>query len=141
MSIESNKVMIRQFMERSFNHDDLAAVDTHLVATAVDHQEPTGTNFRTHLKQVITALRTAFPDLHFELHEVLAEGDVVAFRSTMTGTHLGPFQLGQSPQIPATGCPIRVAHMHFVRVVDGKGHDLWHLWDIPALMRQLRPAT
>ena len=134
---ESNKVVIRQFMERAFNQGDLTAVDTHMAAAAVDHQEPVNTNFCTHLKQVITALRTAFPDLHFELHEVLAEGDTVAFRSTMTGTHLGPLQLGPGPQLPPTGHSIRVAHMHFVQIIDGKGRDLWHLWDTPAMMRQL----
>ena len=134
---EANKVMIRQFMERAFNQGDLTAIDTHLAATAVDHQEPIATNFCVHLKQVITALRTAFPDLHFELHEMLAGDDMVAFRSTMTGTHLGPFQLGVSPQLPATGRSIQITHMHFVRIVDGKGHDLWHLWDTPAMMRQL----
>lgn len=137
MSAEFNKAVIREFMERAFNQGDLTAVDTHLAATSVDHQEPVDTNFCTHLKQVITALRTAFPDLHFELHEVLAEGNVVAFRSTMTGTHLGMLQLGPGSQLPPTGRPISVAHMHFVRLVAGKGQDLWHLWDTPTMMRQL----
>ena len=132
-----NKEVIRRFMERAFNQGDLAAVDEHLAPIAVDHQESPGTNFRTHLKQVITGLRRAFPDLHFELHEVLAEGDIVAFRSTMTGTHLGPLQLGPGPAVAASGHTVSVPHMHFVRVIDGKGYDLWHLWDTPAMMRQL----
>jgi len=137
MSTESNNAMIRQFMEQAFNQGDLTAVDTHLAASATDHQEPVNANFCTHLKQVITGLRTAFPDLHFELHDVLAEGDIVAFRSTMTGTHRGPLQLGPGPQLPPTGRSVHVAHMHFVRVVDGKGHDLWHVWDTPMLMQQV----
>ncbi len=77
-------------------------------------------------------LRTAFPDLHFEIHAMLSEGELVAFRSTMTGTHRGPFQ-GLLP----TGKQISVAHMHFVRFVNGKTSDLWHVWDIAGLMRQL----
>lgn len=142
MSLEANKLMIRQFMERAFNDGDLSAIDRHLASDAADHQEPVGAHFATHLKRVITALRTAFPDLHFEIHDMLAEGDIVAFRSTMTGTHHGPFQLGPSPQIAPTGHAIRVAHMHFVRIADGKGQDLWHLWDTPAMMQQLgvRPS-
>ena len=137
MAIESNKTMIREFMERAFNQGDLTAVDTHLAPTAVDHQSPINTNFCTHLKQMIMGLRTAFPDLHFDLEEVVAEGDIVAFRSTMTGTHHGPFRFGPHPPLPPTGRSIKVAHMHFVRVVEGKGHDLWHLWDTPAMMQQL----
>ena len=81
-------------------------------------------------------LRTAFPDLHFEIHDMLAEGELVAFRSTMTGTHRGPFQ-----GLPPTGKSISVAHMHFVRVVEGKTSDLWHVWDTAGLMRQLGTAA
>jgi len=132
MAFESNKAFVRNFMERAFNKGDLAIVDEVHAPNAVDHQEPPGTNFAAHLKAVITVLRTAFPDLHFEIHEMLADREIVAFRSTMTGTHLGVFQ-----GLPPTGKPIAVAHMHFVRMTDGKATDLWHVWDVAGLMRQL----
>ena len=132
MTTETNKFLARQFMERAFNEGDLTIVDEALAQDGIDHQEPLGTNFATHLKEVITMLRTAFPDLHFEIHAMLAEGELVAFRSTMTGTHQGPFQ-GLLP----TGKQISVAHMHFVRFVNGKTSDLWHVWDIAGLMRHL----
>jgi steroid delta-isomerase-like uncharacterized protein len=132
MTTETNKALTRQFMERAFNEGNLAIVDEALAQDGIDHQEPLGTNFATHLKAVITMLRTAFPDLHFEIHAMLAEGELVAFRSTMTGTHRGPFQ-GLLP----TGKQISVAHMHFVRFVNGKTSDLWHVWDMAGLMRQL----
>ena len=136
MITETNKAFVRHFMERAFNEGDLAIVDETHAPGAIDHQEPAGTDFATHLKAVITILRTAFPDLHFEIHELLAEGEIVAFRSTMTGTHLGPFQ-----GLPPTGKPISVAHMHFVRLLDGKTTDLWHVWDVAGLMRQLGVAS
>jgi steroid delta-isomerase-like uncharacterized protein len=132
MTTETNKFLARQFMERAFNEGDLTIVDEALAQDGIDHQEPLGTNFAAHLKEVITMLRTAFPDLHFEIHAMLAEGELVAFRSTMTGTHRGPFQ-GLLP----TGKQISVAHMHFVRFVNGKTSDLWHVWDMASLMRQL----
>ncbi len=137
MSPEENEKIVRAFMEEAFNRGDLDAVDRHLAADAIDHQEPPGTDFRAHLKQVITAMRTAFPDLHFEIHQMLAEGEIVAWRSTMTGTHRGPFQLGFSPRIPPTGRAVTVAHMHFVRLEDGQGKELWHVYDIAGLLRQL----
>jgi steroid delta-isomerase-like uncharacterized protein len=142
MTIETNKAFVKHFMERAFNEGDLAIVDEVHAPGAIDHQEPAGTDFATHLKAVITMLRTAFPDLHFEIHEMLAEGEIVAFRSTMSGTHLGPFQ-----GLPPTGKSVSVAHMHFVRLIDGKTTDLWHVWDVAGLMRQLgagvapRPVT
>jgi steroid delta-isomerase-like uncharacterized protein len=136
METETNKAFVRNFMERAFNEGDLAIVDETHAPGAIDHQEPVGTNFGTHLKAVITMLRTAFPDLRFEIHEMLAEGDIVAFRSTMTGTHRGLFQ-----GLPPTGKPISIAHMHFVRLQEGKTTDLWHVWDVAGLMRQLGAAA
>jgi len=136
MTPETNKALARHFMERAFNAGDLTIVDEALAPDGIDHQEPLGTNFATHLKAVITMLRTAFPDLHFEIHDMLAEGELVAFRSTMTGTHRGPFQ-----GLPPTGKQVSVAHMHFVHFVNGKTSDLWHVWDIAGLMRQLGTAA
>lgn len=136
-SHSDNQTIVRQFMEQAFNQGDLAAVDRHLTPDAIDYQEPSGTDFVSHLKQVITALRTAFPDLHFEIHDMISEGDLVAFRSTMTGTHLGPFSMGPVRDFPPTARHISIAHMHFVRIGNGKGGELWHLWDMPGLMRQL----
>src|SRR6058998_1329922 len=115
MTSEMNKTIVRHFMERTFNEGDLTIVDESLVPDGVDHQEPLGTNFCSHLKEVITMLRTAFPDLHFEIHDILAEGDIVSFRSTMAGTHLGVLNAGPRP-VPPTGQKVAVPHMHFVRM-------------------------
>jgi steroid delta-isomerase-like uncharacterized protein len=129
---ESNKAATREFLERAFNQGDLSAIDEYQAQDGVDHQEPAGTDLRSHLRAVITELRTAFPDLHFEIDDVLAEGETVAFRSTMTGTHQGPFR-----GMPPTGKSIRVAHMHFLRIVDGQTKDLWHVWDLLGMLQQL----
>ena len=55
-------------------------------------------------------LRTAFPDLHFTIEELVAEGDIVAGRLTMSGTHEGPLM-----GMPPTGRSVSQDHMHFVR--------------------------
>ncbi len=68
---------------------------------------------------------------------MVAEGEIVAFHSTMTGTHSGVLRLPNTPQIAPTGKHISVVHMHFVRIVDGLNYDLWHVWDTPTLLRQL----
>jgi predicted ester cyclase len=86
------EALFGQFMERGFNQGDLSIVDEHCAVDGVDHQEPPGTEYRQHLKAVIGEMRAAFPDLHFEIHQMMSEGDTVAFRSTMTGTHQGAFR-------------------------------------------------
>jgi predicted ester cyclase len=77
-------------------------------------------------------LRTAFPDLRFEIEELVAEGDVVAGRLTMSGTHEGPLM-----GIPPTGRAVRQDHMHFVRFEGGKAVEHWGVRDELGMMRQL----
>lgn len=61
-----------------------------------------------------------FPDLHSREDAVLADGDLVTVRWTITGTHTGPF-FG----VAATGKPIEVAGMDILRVADGKFVEHW----------------
>ena len=100
MSTETNKAQFRRLYEEMFNKGDLAIVDDLVAPDAVNHEVPPGMNNRgpESARQVVTMLRTAFPDLHFTIEELVAESDTVAGRVTMSGTHLGPFQ-----GIPATG--------------------------------------
>ena len=90
MSAEENMQLAREILERGFNQGDLSVVDAYIDPNGVDHQEPPGTPIIPHIKQVIQMLHTAFPDLHFEMHDIIAEDDLVSFRATMTGTHTGP---------------------------------------------------
>lgn len=137
MSAELNRKLALQTLERAFNQGDVSVFDEVIPARAVDHQEAPGTDMLSHLKEVVPMMRRAFPDLHFEVHHVLAEGDIVAFHSTMTGTHLGVYDIGPFRNLPPTGRRIKMRHMHFLRWQDGKNTDLWHLMDTASLMRQL----
>src|SRR5260221_4223303 len=130
MTSEDLKARTLEGFERMFNNGELELVDESVAADAVDHQEPGGTDFVAHLKEVITTLRTAFPDLHFEVHEILAEDRIVACRSTMTGTHQGPLRIGPMAGLPITGAKVEVPHMHFFRYDEqGRVTDLWHVWN------------
>jgi predicted ester cyclase len=137
MNTGENKRISQEVLERGFNQGDVSVFDEYIAPDGIDHQEPPGTEFIPHLKDVVVRMRRAFPDLRFEVHDMLAEGDIVAFRSTMTGTHSGLFDLVPGRPLPPTGRRVSVPHMHFVRVVDGKTTDLWHVWNIPMMMAQL----
>ena len=129
--------LTRESFRRLFEEGDVAFIDEVVGRDGTDHQEPVGVEFRPHLKDVVTKMRAAFPDLRFELEHVLEQGDVVATNSTMTGTHRGVFALGPFAGVPATGKQISVRHMHFFRYEGGQCIDLWHVWDVPSLMQQL----
>lgn len=138
MTTEKLKAQTLEGFERMFNQGDVAYADTAIATEAVDHQEPLGASFPPHLKKVVTTLRTGFPDLHFEVHQMIAEGDTVACRSTMTGTHRGPLRIGPMASLAVNGTEINVAHMHFFHYdAEGRLTDLWHVWNTLALARQL----
>jgi steroid delta-isomerase-like uncharacterized protein len=138
MTTEKLKAQTLEGFERMFNQGDLDYVDGALATGAIDHQEPAGTEFAAHLKNVISTLRTAFPDLRFDVHELVGEGDTVACRSTMSGTHRGPLRIGPMSGLPVNGTRIEVPHMHFFHYdADGRLTDLWHVWNTLALARQL----
>ena len=64
---------------------------------------------------------------------MVAEGDKVASRLTVTGTQRGPLPQG----IPATGKPVAVALMDMVRVANGKVVERWGVIDNLGLLQQL----
>lgn len=137
MVSERNKQICREVMERGFNQGDLTVWEEYSDPHGVDQQEPEGTDFIAHLKEVTVALRTAFPDLHFALYDMLAEGDRVAFRATMTGTHTGVFSLGPIRNFPPTGRRIAVPHLYLIHMENGKTTELWHEWNTSLMMQQL----
>ncbi len=138
MTTEELKARTLEGFERMFNQGDLAYVDNALAPGAVDHQEPDGIDLVAHLKNVISTLRSAFPDLRFNVHDIICEGDVVACRSTMSGSHQGPLRIGPMASLPVNGTSIEVPHMHFFRYdADGRLTDLWHVWNTLMLARQL----
>jgi len=87
---------------------------------------------REGLKEVIGQMRSAFPDIHWVLDEMVAEDDKVFSRFTWSGTHRGAF-LG----IPATGRSIRVTGMVLDRIAEGKMAESRILMDRLSLMQQM----
>ena len=84
------------------------------------------------LKQVGAMLLRAFPDLHIEVEDVIAEGDKVVFRNTVTGTHRGEY-MGVAP----TGRSITYGEVIIVRFADGRIAETWGMVDVFAQMKQL----
>ena len=77
-------------------------------------------------------MAAAFPDRCYAIEELLAEGDLVAARITLTATHTG-----QSVDTAPTGQPIAITGTVIYRCVAGKIAASWGNWDNLGLMRQL----
>jgi predicted ester cyclase len=67
------------------------------------------------MKQMLPAFHTAFPDLRMTVGELIAEGDKVAYRLTVTGTHTGEFM-----GIQATGKRVTFTETHIDQIAHGK---------------------
>jgi predicted ester cyclase len=89
MPAEDNKQAVRRFYQDVVNGRNLAAVDELLVPDGVDHTF--GSQSTEQAKQFFAMIHQAFPDLRVEVHDVIAEGELVAARVTYTGTHQGEF--------------------------------------------------
>lgn len=131
---ETNKAQFRRTYEEMFNQGNLAIVEELIAPDFLNHEVPPGMNNRgpESMRRVVMMLRTAFPDLHFTIEELVAEGDTVAGRVTLSGTHQGPF-MGMAP----TGRSVQQVSMHFVRFRDGKGIEHRVVRDDLSMMRQL----
>ena len=79
-------------------------------------------------------VRRAFPDLRFTTDVVVADGDFVVGRWTMTGTNTGVFDLFG---LPPTGRPVTMTGQEIFRAHDGKLAEVWHQEDAPGMLRQL----
>jgi steroid delta-isomerase-like uncharacterized protein len=130
MPAEDNKAAVRRFYQEVINGRDLDALDELLVPNGVDHTF--GSQSTEQAKQFFAMLHQAFPDLHAEVHDVIAEGDLVAVWSTYTSTHQGEF-LG----IPATGKRTTTNGVDFFRMQDGRQTEHWGGPDTLSFLMQL----
>ncbi len=119
---EQNKEVVRDYYARVIIGRDLDAVAEFFVDERLVEGVRSGC-FRYF---------EAFPDLHVSLDELIAEGDRVFLRSTMTGTHDGEYK-----GIPATGRHVATECAEVFRIADGRFAGYWCMTNVAGLMRQL----
>jgi predicted ester cyclase len=92
MSTETNKAIARQIFEEVFNAGNLALVDELATPGIVIHYGG-GETARglDSLKRGFSASLQAFPDMHFAIDAMIAEGEQVVTRWTMRGSHRGEY--------------------------------------------------
>lgn len=133
MSTHTNKVNLRRFYDEAFNKKNKAAISEFIDPNQVDHAALPGTpGGLAGAKQTIAMYLTAFPDLHFTVEDIIAEGDKVVARLTVHGTQQGAFM-----DIPPTGKKVASTAIDINRIVDGKSVEHWLQMDSLGLLQQL----
>ena len=135
MSTEENKALVRRMLE-AFNKGQescMAALEELCAPDYVYHGPGVfGDMDLARVKQLTTAFLTAFPDAHYTLEDLIAEGDKVAYRYTFRATHQGEFM-----GIPPTGKQVSWTGIGIDRFKDGKFVETWFNMDMLGLMQQL----
>ncbi|WP_211453175.1 ester cyclase [Collimonas antrihumi] len=97
--IENNKLLVRRLYEDCINRGNLALL-TELISD--EFVGSPGAQGAAEFGKGIAAVRNGFPDVQFEVEDLIAEGDRVAVRWTFRGTHGGPFAGRAASHVPVT---------------------------------------
>jgi len=132
----SNKARFKRFL------DAVNTGDAELISKTIDEAVepdvlirtplPVGATGAQALKQVWAVLLRAFPDLHVTVEDLIAEGDRVVGRNTVTGTHRGEYM-----GLPPTGKSITYNEIFIFRFAGGRIAETWGVVDVFSQMRQL----
>lgn len=127
------KALTQGFYDEVVNNGNIAAADKYLAENFVDHEPFPGLKSdREGCKQFFAMMRDAFPDLKFDIHFMLAEGDKVAVYITMSGTQKKDFA-----GIPSSGKKFSANTIDIIRIADGKAVEHWGVTDGMTMMQQL----
>lgn len=123
---EDNKALVRRWTEEVVSKGNLAAVGDFMAPTYVAHapgvpdiKGPDG------FRQFLTTVRTAFPDFHSTIEDMIAEGDKVAVRFTNRGTQKGEYR-GVAP----TGKEMTWTLLLIIHIANGKFQETWQISDL-----------
>lgn len=130
---EENKALVRHFVEEAFNGGNLDVADE-VYAGSYTYHGPAEPEERTPegVKQFVSVYRSAFPDLHTTVEDVISEGDTVAYRWTARGTHQGEL-VGVAP----TGNAVTITGITVCNVSGDRIVEEWNNFDRLGMMQQL----
>ena len=132
MEQKKNKEIARRYLFHICNQGNLAAAEELLATNIVFENPPVLVQGIEGFKQLITTLRTAFPDFHFTIDDEVAEGNKVVTRWHLRGTQRGQF-LTNAP----TNKPFNVTGVDIFQIVGGKIERIWVNMDLLGQAQQL----
>ena len=136
MSFEENKKIVQRY-QNIYNSNQLDALDEvvskDLLTPKIMPGIPTGIEGAKAAHRIMLA---GFPDYQTIIDDIFAEGDKVAVRITMSGTHTGSFM-----GIPPTGKRVSFTGIYIARIADGKIVEHWGEEDGVSLLQQLGVLT
>ncbi|MDT7602773.1 MAG: hypothetical protein QOF61_770 [Acidobacteriota bacterium] len=138
MTVEENKAVVARFYEELWNGRRFEVAGEIFDEACVTHQMCSGAPLDAaprppaEIKRHIAAWLASFPDLRFEVEQMIAEGDLVMTRSVMRGTHAGKWMT-----VAPTGREASIRMMIVHRLAGGKIVEDWVLVESLGFFQQL----
>jgi len=131
---DENKTLVREITEVIWNRRGLDRIPDFYAPDFVADYRPYAPLREGHegIRGMVERAWAAFPDYHEELHELIAEGDRVVARFTISGT-----QEGQWGVLPPTGRRVKFEEIVIVEIRNGKVHRQRGVVDNLSALRQL----
>jgi|SRR5579859_508449 len=130
---QDNKAVVRRLVEEFQSQGNVATAEELMSIDFINHTaRPGAPNDRQGVIDLFSRFRAAFPDFRAEIHDQVAEDDLVVTRKTFYGTHKADYY-----GAPATNREVAILVIDIVRVVDGKLIEHWGLMDQFSLLQQI----
>jgi len=130
------KTIVHEWFERVWNQAQPSAIDELLAEDARIHglKGPDGSDVGgpAEFRQMHEAFCQAFPDIRIDVEDCLTDGDRIAFRCRVRGTHSGA-GLGRE----ATGHAVEFMGMGIIHVRDGRIAEAWNTFDFLTMNEQI----
>ncbi len=133
MSTRANMFLATRHYREVWNQGSLNAVDQICAPDIVFHDPASPPILsRDAYKDYVSAVREAFPDLEFTIHDLITSGRKVVVRWTFIGTHIGEIR-----GIQPTGKHVTFTGTSIYHFKDGRIKEAWISWDTYGYLRQL----
>ena len=130
---EQYKTAARNFIEKGLNQKDLSALESYFSPDLIDHALPPGLPSGLEGRKIFaSALLAAFPDIHVDVKDLIAEGEKLVTRYSVHGTHKGDLM-----GIPPTGKEVSITGVAIDRFENGLSVEHWEIIDQVGLMQQI----
>ena len=133
MSVEENKEVVRRFFSEFANQRNFSAADELVSEDFVMHIA-SGVDLKgvEVAKKAYSALSNSFPDISYTIEDMVAEGDKVAFRVTIKGTHMQTFG-----NLAPTNKTFNISRFVIMKFNKNKFYEGWALDDNLSRYQQL----
>ena len=131
MGVEENKAIIQRLVDE-LNKGNLAILDESLADNFIRTNPNQPDMDKEGYKQFITGINNSIPDIQCTIVDMVAEGDKVAYRTHITGTHNSDI-MGIAP----TGKQFKITEDYFSHLESGKIVEHNNLYDTLSFYQQL----